>query len=654
MIIEVVFGLSVHKTFDYLAPESTAPGARVWAPFGQGRRLGIAVARKDTSSLPLERLRRIEAADDAPLFFPEDLGFFGAIASYYQKPLGQVVFTALPAALRNGVSSDSFPESSFSPAGKPRLLPAHDALSKEQEKAIEAISSRMGGFSTTLLHGVTGSGKTEVYFHAAAQMLALGKQVLILVPEIALTPRLAQSMEERFEGTRLCVLHSGLSQKKRAQAWIAAREGQADILLGTRTAIFTPMPRLGLIIVDEEHDPSFKEEKGLYYSARDAAVLRAKRCSIPVILGSATPSVESLWNVRQKKYEAVFMKNRARGMALPSMRLIDMRLEPQEEGFSATLTKGIEERLGKGEQVVLFLNRRGFAPIVSCVQCGFVFGCPQCSTKLVFHQGRRALVCHLCGHAEPVPSSCPSCQSFELLPVGLGTQRIEEALIRLFPQAKVLRLDRDTVDRKRRVFSDLEKFDILVGTQMIAKGHDLARVTLAGVVDADSWLFSTDFRAEERLFSQLLQVAGRAGRGQRQGEAWIQTRSPGHPIFSALSDHNHEDFFEMLLRERQEAGFPPFRAQALLRARAKEEERLFAFLGRAQAHSRACPRLQVFDPVPAPVYKQKGEHWGHLLLQAEDKKALSLGLGILQEKLLSLPAREKVFWVLDVDPINLG
>ncbi len=532
-------------------------------------------------------------------------------------------------------------------------------LTPEQATAADRIRANLDRYHTWLLHGVTGSGKTEVYLHLIAEVVAGGRQALMLVPEINLTPQLEERVRSALPGALVVTLHSGLPEAERTRHWLLAATGEADIVLGTRLAVFTPLPRLGFLVVDEEHDPSFKQQEGLRYSARDLAVLRARSRNVPVVLGSATPSLESHANALAGRYRRLTLTRRAHAEAtLPSVRIVDLRgAAGPGELLSAPLREALGERLARGEQSLIYLNRRGFAPVLFCRACGWTSQCRRCAAKLVFHAADRRLRCHHCGAEAMPPARCPDCGSADLLPLGHGTQRLEGALRSAFPGIRVLRVDRDST-RRRQAWPAMRRsihegaVDVLVGTQMLAKGHDFSRLTLVGIVDPDAALYAADFRASERLFAQLMQVAGRAGRADRAGEVILQTRFPDHPLYRALAAHSFEAFAEAALGERREAGFPPYVHQALLRAAGHRLEACLAFLAAAaQAAGEARKGVSVFDPVPAALPRRKGLFQAQLLVQSASREALQRFLDGWVPRLEHLAAR-RVRWSLDVDPLE--
>jgi primosomal protein N' (replication factor Y) len=507
-----------------------------------------------------------------------------------------------------------------------------------------------------LLFGVTGSGKTEIYLQLIAEVLARSKQVLILVPEIALTPALEAAFHDRFPGACIVTQTSAMAELERVRGWLLAHSGRADVVLGTRLAVFTPLPRLGLVVVDEEQDASFKQREGVRYSARDLAITRAQIAAAPVVLCSATPSLESFRHATSGKYELVPLTRRAIDRAeLPAIRLIDTRVHPPQEGIATPLLEALAARLARGEQSLVFLNRRGYAPALACPACGWVKGCKRCSANMVVHLALQRLRCHHCGLAEGIPRACPACGNPDLQAFGRGTQRIELVLRERFPRARILRVDSDAVRARNRLEDLLERAahaDILVGTQILAKGHHFGRLTLAGVLNADSGLFSSDYRASERTFAQLQQVAGRAGRSNLPGEVLIQTRYPDHPLYQSLVRNDYTGFAGSLLAERREAGFPPFVFEAALRAESRDSVRAQRFLRSAIGHApQKGPSITVFDPAPMSLARLAGMERAQVLLQARSRPRLQAFLREWSDSLYRTPAHG-VRWHLDVDPIE--
>ena len=695
-------------------------GQRALVPFGPRQVVGVIVAVGEPSSVSPDRLKFVKKIlRDVPPLSQEILGLLAFCSDYYHHPHGAVILNALPTRLRKpdpidisnkgllsiselgkSIAPDSLPKQAIAkrkllqtlqqaPVPRSRLgdispsaakiakefltlgwvvetsmvptmggdLKAPPLLNPDQESAVNTLIAESGHGGTWLLYGVTGSGKTDVYLRLIEQVLTLGGQILVLVPEINLTPQLEARFRARFPHASLVSLHSGLAEGERLKNWLHAQSGEASIVIGTRLAVFTPMPRLKLIIVDEEHDPSFKQQEGLRYSARDVAVFRARQLDVPIVLGSATPSLESYHNAKSGRYRLLTLPNRAGNAVFPEIKLVDLRQEKPMEGFSVPLIQAIKKRLAKGEQSLLFINRRGYAPVLACSQCGWLAPCHRCSSRLVVHLREHRLRCHHCGHEERLPKACPDCGNADLITLGQGTQKIESTLERLFPGGRVLRVDRDSTRRKGAFHAMLDQIhgdhvDILVGTQMLAKGHDFENLTLVGVLDGDDALFSADFRASERTFAQLMQVAGRAGRANSPGEVLVQTRFPGHPLFQALQQHDYRAFADILLAEREQSGFPPFCHQALLRAEAPNMDTALQFLEQAKKNAPEVPGVRLFDPVPALMARIAGKERGQLLIQSDSRKKLHAFLSEWIQNLSSSSSRS-VRWSLDVDPQDL-
>lgn len=538
----------------------------------------------------------------------------------------------------------------------PRPLQPAPPLTLEQEQALTAVIADLQRFRVHLLLGVTGSGKTEVYLHAMAAVLAAGCQALLLVPEIALTPQLESLVRGRFPDVPVVTLHSGLNDSERLARWLQAQSGRAGVVLGTRLAVFAPMPQLGIIIVDEEHDGSFKQTDGFRYSARDIAVVRARQYGVPIILGSATPSLESYFNAANGRYQLSVLTQRI-GAPLPRIECVDTRGERLENGLSGRLLQTLDEYLARGEQSLIFINRRGYAPVLMCHSCGWISGCHRCSAQLVLHLRQRQLRCHHCGHIADIPPACPDCGNPQLAPLGQGTQRVEDALAQRYAESTVLRIDRDSM-RPRQAWQTMRRriqvgdVKILVGTQILAKGHDFPHLNLVGVLNADSMLYSADFRASERLLALLMQVAGRAGRGATQGRVLVQTEFPTHPLYEALKRQDYRAFADSLLEERRQAGFPPFLYQALLRAEAPRLATALEFLRAAAVRARSVSApVTLYDPVPAAMPRRAGRERAQLLVQCESRAQLQQFVAGWHKKLSenrSAPAR----WAIDVDPLE--
>lgn len=675
-ILRVALDTPLDFCFDYRWPLAEAgqvlplAGQLVLVPFGRREVLGLIVAVGEQTEVVPAKLKDAVAVRSqlAPLSDAWlDLCRFAA--DYYQRPLGEVAIPGLPKSLRASKST------SLDRALKKlaKTTPAHDAspadmpqLSAAQQVAADAIAGARG-FAPTLLYGVTGSGKTEVYLQAAAQILAQQggeqnpAQILILVPEINLTPQLEGNVRARFPGIAVATLHSGLAEGERMTHWLTGHLGQARIILGTRLAILASLPHLKLIIIDEEHDPSYKQQEGLRYSARDLAVWRARQLGIPIVLGSATPSLETWHHAQSGRYRKLELRERAvKDAVLPKVRLINMERDKPAEGITSTLISALKLRLERGEQSLLFLNRRGYAPVISCDACGWVSNCTRCTAFMVLHKLDRRLRCHHCGLEQRIPKSCPTCGNVDIQPMGRGTQRVEEGLQILFPQARIMRIDADSTRRKgsaQAAFDTVHRgeIDILIGTQMVAKGHDFQNLTLVGVLNPDTALFSQDYRAGERLFAQLMQVAGRAGRAaQKEGgsasEVLIQTRYPQHPLYNAVMAHDYDRFATSLLVERQQAGLPPFIYQALLRAEARELLIALEFLQQA-ADCAAQPGIIVNDPIPMTMTRVANVDRAQLLVESASRPALQAFLKSWIAELRTIKARVK--WSLEVDPVDI-
>lgn len=536
-------------------------------------------------------------------------------------------------------------------------------LNAEQRAAFNAVQSGMQGFGAFLLYGVTGSGKTEVYLQLIRHCLEAGKQALVLIPEINLGPQTVERFARRFNA-RIALLHSGVNDRERLDAWLAARDGEADIVIGTRSALFTPLKNPGLIIVDEEHDASYKQQEGLRYHARDLALVRSRQEHLPIVLGSATPSLESLHNAHAGRYALLKLTQRAGGAQQPRFLRLDVKSLPLDAGISGPLQQAIRQTLEAGQQVLVFLNRRGFAPTLLCHDCGWISQCPRCDARMTLHQRHNELRCHHCGHVERLPRNCPECNQVDLRPVGAGTERAEERLALLFPQFPVLRIDRDSTSRKGamdKLFATINKGEpcILVGTQMLAKGHHFPRVTLVAILDADGGLFSADFRASERMAQLTVQVAGRAGRAEEPGKVIIQSHLADHPLLVQLTEQGYPAFAEQALSERRGAGLPPFAHLALLRGEAHKPGQAEAFLDDACTYAeQLCAELklngiELLGPVPAPMERRAGRFRAQLLLQCTSRAPLHKLLAHWLPVLEAMPAGRAVRWSLDVDPIDL-
>ena len=631
-----------------------APGAIVRVRLAGRALIGVVIDTSATTDVAHDRLQPVdEVVGATPALTSDLLALAEFVSRYYQEPLGQVLAQMVP-PLGTG-------KTRIVPTAQDRAsIPTAPALNADQQNAADAVIAAHATFAPFLLQGVTGSGKTEVYLAAAAACIAQGGQVLVLVPEINLTPQLEQRIAAALPGRRTATLHSRLAAADRRRGWIAAALGDADLVLGTRLAVFAPLPRLALIIVDEEHDPSFKQQDGVRYHGRDVAVWRARQRNVPIVLGSATPSLETLVQAQRRRYGWLKLPQRAVTPArLPAIVFVANRATDGIEGIGAHLVAAIAVRLARGEQSMIFVNRRGFAPSLLCSSCGWQAGCPHCSARLVMHRDAGLLRCHHCGQTERLPVKCPQCGNVDLLPLGHGTQRLEGALAERFPSARIARIDRDSTRRKGAFAAVREsvhagELDILVGTQMLAKGHDFPRLTLVGVLGADNALYSADFRATERLAALLFQVAGRAGRAALPGEVIVQTDFPTHPLYRALAGHDYDGLAASLLAERRITGLPPFGYLALLAADAPQRRDVDAFLAAARDAALAVVRahqldVEVYSPVPAGLARRAGLERGQVLVQSAGRGALQRFLPHWREAIEALPGR-RVRWALDVDP----
>lgn len=715
--VQVAVDVPLWESFSYQTDRPLTCGQRLQISFGSRVVCGFVVGMDDCVDEYANRLKPIERVFDELPALPEDfLALTRFASSYYHHPFGQTLFTALPTSLREpkavrlldrrgwrltavGLAADvparhkvryalhqalanGEPQSSSAlramsaQAGKvlddwlatgwvervEEVCPALSVapgpeLNQEQQQVLARIEQDSQPGRAWVLHGVTGSGKTEVYLQLIARQLQAGRQVLVLVPEINLTPQLIARFTQRFPQTPMALLHSNLSDGERLNAWVDAWQGRAGIVIGTRLSVFTPLPRLGLIVVDEEHDASFKQQDGLRYHARDLAVWRASKAGVPIVLGSATPCLETLANVETGRYLRLQLQQRAHHSAsLPAIRLIDVRRQKRTEGMTDLVIEALRQRVRNREISLVYINRRGFAPVVACPDCGWTSGCPRCSAKLVVHLLERKLRCHHCGWEERVPHVCPDCGNQDIKPLGEGTQRLESALERLLPEARILRIDRDTTQRKdawNEIYRKVQnqEVDILVGTQMLAKGHDFGSLSLVVILNADGALYAADYRASERLFAQLMQVAGRAGRADTPGEVLLQTQWPEHPLYQALVAHDYDRYAFSLLDERRQAGFPPASFQAVLRADARSLEDAVSFLQnvRQQIEPQAGEVL-ICGPAPALMVKLANRERAQLVLESPRRNSLHALLDLIA-RLLQGPGQNRgVRWSLDVDP----
>jgi len=664
MIFKVAIATPLYQLFDYLPPldvecNNIQLGSRVIVPFGRGNHKKIAVLMEitDHSDFALHKLKRVERIiDQHSLLSAHDLTLLNWVSRYYHHPIGEVISLAFPTALRQGKAAKLTAEKNLQTT---KLSNAALTSNPAQQTAIDSVCASLGQFAVFLLEGVTGSGKTEVYLQIIHEVLKRGQQVLVLVPEISLTPQLEARFKHRF-AVNIAVSHSKLTDNQRQNAWLQAQQGISPILLGTRSALFTPFRNLGLIILDEEHDASFKQQEGVHFSARDTAIVRGKLLNIPVLLGSATPSLESLHNVVKQRYQWLHLPERAGYSIKPVLQLLDIRNKKMREGLSEALLSEIRNTLANNEQVLLFLNRRGFAPTLICHGCGWVARCLHCEANLVIHHDEALLRCHHCGTEHRLINTCPACKTGELTPLGLGTERVEKVLTKLFADKTILRLDRDSTKRKGSLENYLEQIhqgevDIILGTQMLAKGHHFPNVTLVAILDVDSGLFSIDFHTTEKLAQLIVQVSGRAGRAEKIGRVLMQTRQPTHPLLTTLIEHGYAQFANSALAERQAAQLPPFSYQALLNAHARDAELPPVFLQAvidlaAQIDNKT---VLLLGPAAAPMAKRAGFHRYQLLLQSKQRSDLQALLTTLIPEVAKLKLATKVRWSLDVDPVDL-
>ncbi len=717
-VLRVALPVPLPRLFDYLPPtgveaSTVVAGQRIVVPFGARELCGVVVGH-GAAEAGIQIKPALALPDAAALLQGELLASLHWLASYLHAPLGEVLATALPAALRRG---EPLPDTQAfgwtlneagrtalpaMRAGKPKslamlldevrdedrldveapgwrapmrvlrerelvervVLDAADAvaapmqpapmLNDEQRIAADAIRAA-SGFAPFLLDGVTGSGKTEVYLDAIADCLARGKQALVLVPEIGLTPQALARFRTRL-GVPVHALHSGLNDNERAATWMAAARGQARVIVGTRSAAFVPLPDAGLIVIDEEHDGSYKQFDGIRYHARDFAIVRARALDVPIVLGSATPSLESLHNAQAERYTHLRLRHRAGDAKPPAVRVVDVRKRPLQAGLSSEALDAIRAALDAGGQVLVFKNRRGYAPALLCHDCGWSAHCRRCDANMTVHAHGRRLQCHHCGARTATPLACPDCASLALQPQGNGTERIEEELAARFADVSVLRIDRGSTQRRDALQKHFDALGdgagILIGTQMLAKGHDLPNLRLVVVVGIDEGLFSADFRSGEKLAQLLVQVAGRAGRADKPGTVLLQTHHPEHPLLQTLIHGGYHAFAETELAQREAAGFPPFAHLALLRAEAKHADPPMQFLQHAKTFLHDAP-VERHGPLPAPMPRRAGYQRTQLLLSAMQRRDLHLALDALLPSLYTDPEARKLRWSLDVDPVDL-
>ncbi len=720
-VCKIALPTPLWKSFDYLPPHNGQQfpvGVRVCVPFGARTLVGIFLGFSNHTEIDPRKLKSVQAVLDTQSLFSANLFKLCCWASeYYHHPLGEVLINALPKKLRQGkeislnriniYSITSEGEAALivgikrSPKQAETLARLKDAslnesqlknleiskpiinklinngwaklstqeienkplgegelaltLNAAQAQSLKSINEA-AGFTTFLLAGVTGSGKTEVYLQSIDAVLKKGQQALVLVPEISLTPQTVSRFKARFK-TGIAVMHSGLGDQARASMWSQAYHGKASIVIGTRSAIFAPLDNLGIIIVDEEHDLSFKSQSQVRYSARDMAVMRAQIENVPVVLGSATPSLESFYNVKRDRYQLLKLPMRAGKAKPPQVRVVNLCNQSLKAGLSRALITAITEQLAKKKQVLIFLNRRGYAPMMLCHHCGYTISCARCDAKLILHANPHRLVCHHCDKVVTPPRICPKCHQTELMSLGQGTEQLETVLTELFPQHNVLRIDRDTTQTRHSLSEKIEQInagraDILIGTQMLAKGHHFPNLGLSAIVDADSGFFSLDFRAIERMAQLLIQVSGRSGRSCDVGEVIIQTHHPEHPYLKILLQQGYFALMEQLLTEREKALLPPYSFQVMLRAEAIARQKPFDFLNAAKAFFDK-KAIEAYGPMPALMERKAGRFRAQLLLQSQSRQSLKLILEPITKEIASLPQARDVRWSIDVDPTDV-
>ncbi len=716
-ILKVALDLPLRTLFDYRCDQPIAVGCRVEVPFGRGKKIGLVAGSAPHSDLPADKLKSpLRVIDDRPLLNTEITELLNWASRYYHHPIGEVWFSALPTRLRQGQPATPHPEerwrltelgehnppeqrakkqhaihNQLKAAAKtasqlddelPNWRPAMRTLiekqlveveqhfdswsgkgdeppltlNNDQQKAVDSVAEGLDRFQPFLLDGVTGSGKTEVYLQLVNKVLNRGKQALVLVPEIGLTTQTIDRFRQRF-AVPIVLLHSGLTDLQRHNAWLLAANGDAKIIIGTRSALFTPLANGGIIIIDEEHDGSFKQQEGFRYSARDLAAVRARNLNIPLVLGSATPMLETLHAANTGRYRHLKLPERAGNRSMPKLEVVDARHQRMRGMVSASLRAEVRDHLQRGQQVLLFLNRRGYAPVQLCDDCGAVPECSRCDTAFTYHQNRNLLVCHHCGSERRPPSHCESCNGETLVPIGAGTERVEEELRQQFPDQTVLRIDRDSTRLKGALDRHLEQVhsgeaQILLGTQMLAKGHHFPNVTLVGILDCDQALFATDFRAAEKLAQLIYQVAGRCGRGEEPGRVLIQTHQPHHPLWQQLLSKNYTQLAAELLSEREITGFPPFQHLALVRAEATGPLKAMDCLTSLTQQLPGSTQIDTWGPVQAPRPKRAGHYRAQLLFQATDRAPLHQQLH-RAIALLDTKTNRQIRWSIDVDPVDL-
>ncbi|WWO98668.1 MAG: primosomal protein N' [Candidatus Dasytiphilus stammeri] len=670
LIVQVVVSLSITEYFDYIVPPNLKPiiGTRVNVPFGNRNIIGIIVNILNKSSICIKDLKNINYIIDTESLFQKELWTVLVwAANYYHYPLGKVLFYSIPILLRNGQKlPEVYPSTIFNSQltnNNTSIINKIEQtffLNYEQKTAITNICKITDNFTAWLLAGITGSGKTEVYLNIVSHIVNTGHQVLILVPEISLIPQTITRFKKRFN-VPIEIVHSGLNNKKRLEVWMRVRTGEVPIIIGTRSAIFTPFVNLGIIIIDEEHDTSYKEQKGWKYQARDLAVLLAKNKNIPIVMGSATPSLETLYNVKLGKYKCLHLKQRAGKANWYTQNIIDLKKSPVSEGISSVLKNKITVHLQHNNQVLLFLNRRGFSTSIICKNCGWIAECKYCDHSYTYHKEYKYLHCHYCNRKTSLPEKCKKCGIKNLIPLGIGTEKIERKLKKIFPNIPIWRIDRDTISHKNTIECNLTKIlsggpQILIGTQMLAKGHHFPNITLVALLNVDGALFSGDFRSSERFAQLYTQIAGRAGRGKKGGEVILQTYHPNHPWLQKLLYQGYNCFANEALKERKIVFLPPYSNHVLIRAEDKNNNYAKIFLNYIRNifnfSALTDAQLLIMGPIPALQSKRNGKYRWQLLLQHPMRIKLQQIIQSNLKKIYSLPKLTKVKWTIDVDPIE--
>ena len=658
-ILKVALNVPIDNLFDYKIPSKSLvqpkKGQRVKVKFGKQEKIGFIHSVVSDTTVPVNKLRAaIKIIDDDALISKDLFALISWVARYYHHPIGEVYSAAVPLYLRQDKTptTDPTPKKSFQQE-------AHKNLTKEQKKGFKKILSFISQEQIVLLDGVTGSGKTELYLQSIDQSLKKNQQVLVLVPEIGLTPQIFDRFQRRF-GNSVSVVHSGITNKKKAEIWIKAKQGNVRIVIGTRSAVFTPFKNLGMIIVDEEHDPSFKQQSGLRYSGRDVAIVRAMQSKASIVLGSATPSFESLMNAQNGKYKKITLKQRVYSTPLPKTNIIDLRVNTQKQGLTKLLIRAIKKHIEKNNQVLIYLNRRGFSPATVCLDCGNIEECPRCDTSLVLHKRKKLLVCHHCNHNKLWKKICTECGS-ESKPLGQGTEQIETSLKDEFPNTQIVRIDRDTVRSKKQRTHLLDQAksgvgQILLGTQMLAKGHDFPNLSMVAIINADQGMFGCDFRSSERFAQTFIQVSGRAGRRKIVGEVFLQTHNPKNPLLNTIISQDYNAFFSEAVLERKVPLWPPYSHLAVLHAQSTQKNYVFNFLKaiEAKGNNINSGNTMLLGPVPSPIEKKAGKFRGQLLLLNTNRKELHQFLDEFCFVIKNSNKTRKVKWSLDVDPIDLS